>query len=91
MKTDETTGQSLYATEADALAAPGKIVRHYKGGIYRVVDEHVRHSETLEEGVLYEHLWPNKHGLWFRPKAMFWGSVEPEKGGGARFAVVKEE
>ncbi len=90
MNNEHTTGPALYKSEAEALQAPGKIVRHYKGGIYRIIDEHVRHSETLEEGVLYEHLWPNKHGFWFRPKAMFWGNVEPEKGGGPRFRVVKE-
>lgn len=90
MNDEHITGQSLYPTEAEALAALGKIVRHYKGGIYRIINEQVRHSETLEEGVLYEHLWPHKHGFWYRPKAMFWGTIEPEKGGGARFTVVKE-
>jgi hypothetical protein len=79
-----------YSTETEALAAPGKIVRHYKGGIYRIIDEDARHSETLEEGVVYEHLWPNPHGFWFRPKSLFWRTIEPEKGGGSRFTLVKE-
>lgn len=82
--------QARYKTEAEALAAPGRIVRHYKGGIYRVLFDGVKHSETLDQGVVYEHLYPNQHGVWFRPTDLFWGNVEPEKGGGARFAVVKE-
>lgn len=86
-----TEASALYPTEAAALQAPGKIVRHYKGGIYRIISENAKHSETMEEGVMYEHLWPHQHGFWFRPAALFWGSLEPEKGGGPRFVVVKEK
>jgi hypothetical protein len=81
----------LYPTEAEALAAPGKIVRHYKGGIYRIVSKNARHSETLEEGVVYEHLWPHQHGFWFRPAALFWGTLPADKGGGPRFKITKEQ
>lgn len=79
----------LYTTEIEARNASGKIVRHYKGGIYRIINEDARHSETLEVGVVYEHLWPNPHGFWFRPKDLFWGNIEPEKGGGPRFVILK--
>ena len=49
--------------------------RHYKGMMYRVVDV-VRHSESLDELVLYEALYENKLGrMWVRPKAMFMESV----------------
>lgn len=80
----------LYQTESEALQAPGKIVRHYKGGIYRIISEHAKHSETLEEGVVYEHLWPHQHGFWFRPKDVFYSNLPANKGSGARFVVVKE-
>ena len=43
--------------------------RHYKGGLYEVVDT-VRHSESLEPMTLYRALY-GEHGLWVRPAAMF--------------------
>lgn len=47
------------------------IYEHYKGKRYRLIDV-VRHSETLEELVLYETLYENNLGkLWVRPKEMF--------------------
>lgn len=61
----------LYATEAEALAAEGDIYKHYKGGVYRLVRRDVKNSETLEVGVLYEHLWPHDHGIWWRPEELF--------------------
>lgn len=76
----------LFKTEKEALAAPGPIYRHYKGGIYRLVQRGVRHSETGEVGVLYEHLWPHDHGFWFRPEALFFGNLE---NGEPRFKLVK--
>ena len=45
---------------------PG-LYRHFKGKTYRVV-EVARHSETLEELVVY---WDEKSQLWVRPKQMF--------------------
>lgn len=51
------------------------IYEHYKGGRYRVLGT-CRHSETLEELVLYECLYENEIGrLWVRPKKMFLESV----------------
>jgi len=53
----------------------GEIYQHYKGPHYRVLGV-VRHSETLEELVLYECLYENESGqFWVRPRAMFEGSV----------------
>jgi hypothetical protein len=53
--------------------APGRY-RHYKGGEYEVL--HVaRHSETLEEVVVYRPLY-NDSGWWVRPYEMFTGSLE---------------
>lgn len=51
------------------------IYQHYKGKRYRLIDV-VRHSETLEELVLYETLYENDLGkLWVRPKEMFLESL----------------
>lgn len=60
--------------------------RHYKGGEYEVLDV-VRHSETLEAMVLYTAL-QRAGGLWVRPYAMFFGSVEIEGVRRPRFTAV---
>lgn len=65
-----------FAKEAEALAAEGEIYKHYKGGVYRLVQRGVMNSETLEVGVLYEHLWPHDHGFWWRPEELFFGKLE---------------
>lgn len=80
--------ESLFATKEEALAASGEIYQHYKGGVYRLVQREVKHSETLEVGVLYEHLWPHAHGFWFRPQELFFGTLE---NGEPRFKLVKKE
>jgi hypothetical protein len=48
--------------------------RHYKGGEYEVLGV-VRHSETLEPLVLYRALY-GEQGLWVRPHAMFFETIE---------------
>ena len=53
----------------------GGTYQHYKGKKYKV-HAIVRHSETLEELVLYETLYENDLGkLWVRPKQMFLENV----------------
>lgn len=52
---------------------PGRY-RHHKGGEYEVLGA-VRHSETLEPLVLYRALY-GERGLWVRPHAMFFETVE---------------
>lgn len=47
---------------------PGRY-RHYKGNEYTVLGV-ARHSETLEELVVYRQEY-GEHGLWVRPAAMF--------------------
>lgn len=58
---------------------PGALYEHYKGKKYRVIGI-ARHSETLEELVVYEALYDSpefgKNSLWVRPKAMFLEEVE---------------
>ena len=55
-------------------ATPTGRYRHYKGGEYEVLGV-VRHSETLEPLVLYRALY-GEQGLWVRPHAMFFESIE---------------
>ncbi len=52
------------------------IYRHYKGGTYRVIGA-AKHSETLEDLVIYEALYDNKMSkLWARPLSEFFDEVE---------------
>lgn len=50
------------------------IYQHYKGNFYEVLD-FARHSETLQEMVVYRALYGD-FGLWVRPLQMFLESVE---------------
>lgn len=62
--------------------------RHFKGMPYRVLGT-ARHSETMEELVVYQALY-GEHGLWVRPAAMFAETVEHEGRGVPRFAFERE-
>lgn len=55
-------------TEAQARAIATH--EHYKGGLYRVIGT-AKHSESFEELIVYEQLWPKERSLWVRPAAMF--------------------
>lgn len=48
--------------------------RHYKGNEYEVIGI-AKHSETLEEYVVYRALY-GSGDLWIRPRAMFEEKVE---------------
>jgi len=48
--------------------------RHYKGGEYEAISV-ARHSETLEELVVYRALY-DQGSLWVRPLGMFLEQVE---------------
>jgi cyclomaltodextrinase / maltogenic alpha-amylase / neopullulanase len=63
------------------------IYRHYKGANYRVVGI-ARHSETLEELVVYESL--EKGGLWVRPLQMFLENVIVDGKDVSRFMFTGE-
>lgn len=66
------------------------LYRHYKNKMYRALDI-VRHSETLEEMVLYQALYENELGkLWVRPKAMFLEDIEIDGKMRPRFEKVHE-
>ena len=61
---------------------PG-IYRHFKGNLYRVIGV-ARHSETLEEMVVYQAL-REEGGLWVRPAAMWNETVDRDRYHGPRF------
>ncbi|MBI2050739.1 MAG: DUF1653 domain-containing protein [Parcubacteria group bacterium] len=64
------------------------IYRHYKGGEYRVIGP-AKHSETLEDLVVYEALYNNTASrLWVRPLAMFMGEVEVDGRNVKRFEYI---
>ena len=55
---------------------PERITVHKKGGIYHIIGI-ARHSETLEELVVYQN---SKGEIWVRPKEMFYdGRFKPLK------------
>ena len=62
------------------------LYRHYKGNEYKVIGL-ARHSETLEELVVYQALY-GAQGLWVRPAAMFAETVEIEGEIQPRFAFL---
>jgi len=54
----------------------GKTYKHFKGNLYKVVG-FAKHSETLEDMVIYESLRNNT--TWVRPKTM-WNEIIDDKG-----------
>jgi cyclomaltodextrinase len=54
------------------IIQPGKY-RHFKGKEYEAIGV-AKHSETLEEFVVYRALY-GEHELWMRPLKMFMGKV----------------
>jgi hypothetical protein len=60
--------------------------RHYKGKEYEVLGI-ARHSETLEEMVVYRALYGQEQ-MWVRPLEMFMEEVEVEGGKVPRFSFV---
>lgn len=62
--------------------------RHYKGNLYEVVGV-ARHSETLEEMVVYRALY-GEGGLWVRPMGMFLENVTVDGKTVPRFAYTGE-
>ena len=66
---------------------PG-VYRHFKGNLYRLITV-ARHSETLEEMVVYQALY-GEGGYWVRPAAMWDEIVEKDGYAGPRFVLVEE-
>lgn len=56
-----------------AAFSAGQIYEHYKGKQYKILSV-ARHSETLEESIVYQALYGD-HDVWVRPLAMFLENV----------------
>ena len=56
------------------IVKKGQTYRHFKGDIMHIIDI-ARHTETMEELVIYEHLG----NIWARPLDMFVSEVDHEK------------
>ena len=64
----------------------GGIYKHFKGNMYKVIG-FAKHSETMEDMIVYESLRNNT--LWVRPKTM-WSEVVDDKGT-LRFTLCSQE
>ncbi len=52
------------------------LYKHYKGNMYEVIGI-AKHSETLEEMVVYKATYQEEpYNMWVRPKAMFLEKIE---------------
>lgn len=60
--------------------------KHFKGGMYEVQGV-VKHSETLEEMILYSHEGENE--MWVRPYNMFFEEIERDGKRMKRFEKVE--
>ena len=61
--------------------------RHFKGMEYELIGV-ARHSESLEEMVVYRALY-GEGGLWVRPASMWTEQVERDGYSGPRFTYVE--
>lgn len=62
------------------------LYRHFKGNMYRVIGL-ARHSETLEEMVVYQALY-GERGIWVRPASMWNETVERDGKSYKRFEYL---
>jgi len=68
---------------------PGKY-KHYKGNLYQVLGT-ARHSESLEELVVYKALYQSEgKNLWVRPLQMFTETIEINGQQIPRFQFIEE-
>ena len=66
------------------------IYKHYKGNNYKVIAI-AKHSETLEDLVIYEALYENKISkIWARPIKMFNEEIEVDGKKIQRFEFISE-
>lgn len=64
--------------------------KHYKGGDVEVLGV-ARHSENLEEVVVYSHSKGKSKGMWVRPLSMFKEKVIVEGKMVPRFQLLKKK
>ena len=64
------------------------LYQHYKGNLYQIISL-ARHSESLEELVVYQALYGD-YGVWVRPAAMFEEKVIQDSQEIPRFKFIGE-
>lgn len=74
-----------FSTRARSIVA-GAIYQHYKGDQYRIISV-ARHSETLQELIVYQALYGPGH-VWVRPLDMFLEDVTIDNKPHPRFRPV---
>lgn len=74
--------------ELDRTIKPGAKYRHFKGKEYLVLYQ-AKHSETLEDMVVYQALY-GERGIWVRPLSMFLEKVEVNGKMVERFMEIEE-
>ena len=65
------------------------IYKHYKGNEYKVLGV-AKHSETLEELVVYQAMY-GEMDLWVRPMKMFTENVEVDGKTTSRFELIQKK
>ncbi len=75
-----------YVQQKSHWPVPG-VYQHYKGQLYKVVAV-ARHSETLQEMIIYQALYGD-YEFWVRPLDMFCEQVEIEGVLMPRFKLLK--
>ena len=68
---------------------PLGVYRHYKGNCYEVVG-FAKHSETLEDMVIYKALY-GEHGTWVRPLSMWENPIEVDGKTVKRFELIAND
>ena len=66
---------------------PGRY-RHFKGKEYQLLYV-AKHSETLEDMVVYQALY-GEQGIWVRPASMWFEHVDRDDYHGPRFYPIEE-
>lgn len=76
-----------FSEKAQSLI-PGTVYEHYSQKCYKIIGV-ARHSETLEELVVYQAL-NGDHDLWVRPVEMFLETVECLGSKRSRFELISQ-
>jgi len=69
---------------------PLGVYRHYKGNIYEVIVGFARHSETLEDMVIYKAMYGEQE-IWARPLSMWNEIVEADGMAVNRFTYISSD